>query len=389
MGKKALILASVASMIEQFNMQNIQLLLDNGYQVDVACNCKIGNTISDEKVQDLITRLSNKGVSVFHIPIPRKINDINGIRDSLIQIKKMCNENNYTLLHCHSPIGSVIARVAARKSRKNGTKVIYTAHGFHFYKGAPMQNWAIFYPIEKICSMWTDVLITINKEDYLFAKKHMKASKITYIPGVGVDTEKFILNGFDKVYKRSELGVSNDDLIVLSVGELNQNKNHEVIIKSIAKQQNSHIHYFIAGKGEKEQYLLKLANDLGVNLHLLGYRTDITELLSVADIFALPSFREGLSVALMEAMAAGLPCIVSEIRGNVDLIDKNGGFLCKPNDVNAFAVGIRLLTNHKKRDIMGRHNLQIIKSFDVHRIMTMVAKIYGIKIKQNSNQQKI
>jgi glycosyltransferase involved in cell wall biosynthesis len=308
---KALMLASVASMIDQFNMQNIRLLLDNGYQVDVACNCKIGNTISDERVQYLIKHLSEMNVKVTHVPIPREINDIKAIKDSYVQIKKMCDENKYDLLHCHSPIGSVVARLAARKVRKRGTKVIYTAHGFHFYKGSPKKNWIIFYPIEKICSHWTDVLVTINKEDYVFAKKHMSAKDIEYIPGIGVDTEKFKPKEFDRDAKRTSLGISNNELMILSVGELNQNKNQKVIIKAISKLQNKQIHYFIVGKGSKEKCLMNLAKELNVNLHLLGYRTDVVEILWSADIFALPSYREGLSVAMMEAMAAGLPCVAS------------------------------------------------------------------------------
>jgi glycosyltransferase involved in cell wall biosynthesis/nucleoside-diphosphate-sugar epimerase len=371
---KALILASVASMIDQFNMQNIQLLLDNGYQVEVACNCKVGNTISNERIQNLINRLAEKNVSVIHVPIPRKITDIKGIKNSLAQVKRMCNENQYDLLHCHSPIGSVVARLAAIKARKHGTKVIYTAHGFHFYKGAPKQNWLIFYPIEWLCSVWTDVLITINKEDYVFAKKHMKAGRVEYIPGVGVDTKKFRLNNFDKVKKKTELGLCSDDVMILSVGELNRNKNHEVIVKAIAKLDKSHIHYFIAGQGDRAQYLTELANKLGVNLHLLGYRTDIVELLNAADIFAFPSFREGLSVALMEAMAAGLPCVVSEIRGNVDLIDRDGGFLCRADDVDGFSDGIKNLIENK--GIEGKHNRKIMEKFDAKRVMESINKIY-------------
>lgn len=382
MKPKALILASVASMIDQFNMQNIQLLLDNGYDVDVACNCKVGNTISDERVQDLIQGLDAKGVPVIHVPIPRKITDIKGIEASLVQVKKLCDSNAYKLLHCHSPIGSVVARLAAAHARKKmGTKVIYTAHGFHFYKGAPKQNWVIFYPIERICSNLTDVLITINKEDYAFAQKHMNAGRIAYIPGVGVDTQKFYIEGFDAPAKKVELGIASDDILVLSVGELNQNKNQEAVIRAIAKLKNTKIHYYIAGKGDKEQYLTELAKKLDVNLHLLGYRTDVIELLNAADIFAFPSFREGLSVALMEAMAAGLPCVASEIRGNVDLVDENGGFLCKPDDVDAFSNGLRELLKAEKRHDMGEHNRTVMQRFDVHRIMEMVSRVYEVDAK--------
>lgn len=375
---KALILASVASMIDQFNMQNIQLLLDNGYDVDVVCNCKIGNTISDERVQDLISCLTNKGVSVIHVPIPRKITNIKYIVDSYLFVRKLCDVNRYRILHCHSPIGSVIARLAAKKSRRMyGTKVIYTAHGFHFYKGAPKKNWMIYYPIERVCSRLTDVLITINREDYEFAKIHMKACEVKYIPGVGIDTVKFQIKGFDKAAKRKELGISENDIMILSIGELNQNKNQEVIVKAISRFSKERVHYFIAGRGDKEQYLIELATSLGVNLHLLGYRTDVVELLNAADIFAHPSFREGLSVALMEAMAAGLPCMVSKIRGNVDLIEEGkGGYLYDPTDIEEIYTALKKLSDSNKRRSMAEYNRLVMQEFDIHGVSEKMKKLY-------------
>lgn len=374
---KALIVASVASMIDQFNMQNIELLLENGYDVDVACNCKEGNTISDERISELIDKLKKNNVTTYHVPIPRKVTDIKDIIYSIKFIKKLYTENGYTLMHCHSPIGSVVARVAAISERKKGMKVIYTAHGFHFYKGAPKKNWLIFYPIERICSSFTDVLITINKEDYAFAKKHMKANQVEYVPGVGIDTKKFIIPNFNVAEKKAELGLKDTDIMILSVGELNQNKNHEVVVRAISKLKNPNIHYFIAGKGDKEQYLDELAKELDVNLRLLGYRTDIIELLNTADIFAFPSFREGLSVALMEAMAAGLPCVVSRIRGNVDLIEDGiNGYLCDPNDEVSFCESLKALVEGEKYKNFDKYNCQTIMNFDVHKIMKMMMKIY-------------
>lgn len=369
---KALILASVASMIDQFNMQNIQLLLDNGYSVEVACNCKFGNTVSDERIQEMIKRLEHKHVTVTHVPIPRKITNVNEIWVSLKQVKKLCDMNNYKIIHCHSPIGSVVARLAAKESRKHGTKVIYTAHGFHFYKGAPKKNWMIFYPIEKYCSNFTDVLITINKEDFEFAKKHMNAKCIEYVPGIGIDTKKFKLNNFDKSTKRLELGIKENDLMILSVGELNDNKNHEVIVRAIEKLNRDNVHYFIAGKGDKKQYLERLAKDLGVNLHLLDYRSDIIELLNVADLYAFPSKREGLSVALMEAMSAGLPCVVSKIRGNIDLIEESrGGYVVDPNNIEEFTDRLNQCTRG-----MGEFNQKKIKNFDKKYVIDKIKKIY-------------
>lgn len=374
---RAMILASVASMIEQFNMNNIQLLLDEGYDVDVVCNCGEGNNISQERVKQLIKTLSEKNVTVYDVPIPRKISDIKGILKSVSTVKKMANAKSYSLMHCHSPIGSVVARKAFKKARKRGTKVVYTAHGFHFYKGAPKLNWLIFYPIEKWFSRHTDVLITINKEDYEFANKRMKSKKVVYIPGIGVDTEKFVINEFHKDKIKKELNIPENDIMILSIGELNKNKNHEVVLKAIAKLNNSKFHYVIAGKGDLDQYLSELSLELGVDLHLLGYRTDIVELLNTADVFAFPSFREGLSVALMEAMAAGLSCVASDIRGNTDLIDSEGGFLCNPSDIDSFAQCIDdLCKNDSIREKMGMHNQKAIKNFDKTKITSMLSDVY-------------
>lgn len=376
--KKALILASVASMIDQFNMQNVRLLLEEGYAVDVIANFKQGNTISQKRIEELENELAQMGVTVLDVPIPRKISDIKGIISSYEIVKKRCDDMHYALVHCHSPIGGVIARLAAKKSRKMGTRVIYTAHGFHFYKGAPKKNWLIFYPIELVCSKWTDVLITINKEDYTLAKKKMKARSVEYVPGVGIDVEKFLLKDFDKRSKKNELGIAGDDIVLLSVGELNQNKNHEAIVKALGQMGDSRIHYIIAGQGEKKQFLIDLANELGVNLHLLGYRTDIHELYNMADIFVFPSFREGLSVSLMEAMASGLPCIVSKIRGNVDLIEEGkGGYLVDLNNSNGFTnLLLNLISDGNEQDIMGKYNREIVKRFDVRIITNRMVEIY-------------
>jgi glycosyltransferase involved in cell wall biosynthesis len=376
---RALILASVASMIDQFNMENIKLLLRLGFEVDVAANFVDGGTITAERVLDLKRRLSDLGVTVYHVPVPRKISDVKGILSAYRQVKKLCEEKKYRIVHCHSPIGGVVCRLAAKGSRKYGTKVIYTAHGFHFYRGAPKINWMLFYPMEKLCSYFTDLLITINQEDYQLAQKKMKAKQVAYIPGIGVDTKKIALSGADAQKKREELGVQDSDVMLLSVGELNQNKNHQVVIQALAKLNADNIQYFIAGKGEEESELRGLAENSGVNLHLLGYRTDIDELLCAADLFVFPSFREGLSVSLMEAMAAGLPCVASEIRGNTDLIeDSINGYVCSPDNAEQFADRIADLVGDKEtRALMGKHNKEKILNFDICKVTESMEKFYS------------
>ena len=375
--KKALQVASVASMIDQFTMPNINILQELGYEVDVAANFEFGSKSSKERVKEFRQELKVLNVNVFNLLFNRKIFDKCNIQ-VYKQLKQIIEKNNYEVIHCHSPIGGVITRLAARKARKKGTKVIYTAHGFHFYKGSSLVNWLIYYPVEWICSWFTDVLITINEEDYSLAQKRMKAKEICYVPGVGVDTEKFANIQVDREVKRKELGIPEEAIMLLSVGELNKNKNHQVILKAMTMIENEDIHYCIAGKGNEEKALLQVAKDNKIEsrIHLLGFRTDVEELYKSADIFCFPSHREGLSVALMEAMSAGLPCIVSKIRGNTDLIvDDKGGWLCEPSNIGMFAKNISKI-NRDKINEMGTYNQMRMQKFSNKTVIEKIKKVY-------------
>lgn len=381
--KKALMMAHVASMIDLFNMDNIHILQDMGYKVDVACNFESGSVTSQDRVNEFKQELISQGINVYHIPVPRSITAISNIIESYRILKRLINNNHYEIVHCQSPIGGVIARLACKKARKHGTKVIYVAHGFHFYKGASVKNWILYYPIEKYCARYTDCLITMNKEDYNIAiKKMKKANLIKYIPGVGINLQEISNINVDKDSKRKELGIPVDSTVIVSVGELNKNKNHEVIIRALSKINNLDIHYIICGKGPLKDYLIKLSKELHLdgNIHILGYRKDVIEILKASDIFAFPSIREGLSVSLMEAMAAGLPVVCSEIRGNADLIRKGeNGYLFKPHNINEISITISKVINNRKN--FGDINIQIAKKHDVDVANNIMKNIYLNTIK--------
>ena len=375
--KKMLMLASVASMIDQFNMSNIDILRRHGYEVHVAANFEHGNTSTEQRVKEFKKELEELDIKYFHIDFSRNITDIKMNIKSYKQIRNLMLINKYDFVHCHSPIGGVCGRLAAHSTK---TMVIYTAHGFHFFKGAPIKNWLLYYPIERWLARYTDVLITINKEDYARAKKSFKAGRVEYIPGVGLDTKKFGMKTVDKIVKRNELGIPENAKVLLSVGELSKRKNHEVVIKAIAKLNNPQIKYLVCGQGLLDSYLKELAKNYGVSkqVEFLGYRSDILEICAASDVFVFPSLQEGLPVALMEAMASGLPSVVSNIRGNIDLIKEGkGGYLCKPRNINGFAKAISLLTQDaEKRRSMGNYNLETIKQFDVEKVKSELLKIY-------------
>lgn len=370
MEKKALQLASVASMIDQFNMPNIQILQSLGYMVDVVADFTNPGTITVERAKELKKRLDDMGVRVFDVAIPRSLNPA-AISRAYKKVKNLVSVEHYDLIHCHSPIGGVICRLAAKGERKKGTSVIYTAHGFHFYNGAPLKNWIVFFPIEKWLSKYTDVLITINQEDYKRAKKSLHAKKTVYVPGIGVDTEKFAprLSGRKKI--REELGLNNDDIMLLSVGELNENKNHSSVIKAIAGLSYT---YVIVGKGEKKEELETLAKECGVDLRLTGFRSDVSDFYDAADVYVLPSIREGLNVSLMEAMASGLSVACGRIRGNTDLINTEECLFAPTDEIE---IKRAIESSVKNRKEFGQKNLSIIRSFDLSIVEKMTSEIYG------------
>ncbi|MEY8375976.1 glycosyltransferase family 4 protein [Lachnospiraceae bacterium 56-18] len=377
MEKRALQLASVASMIDLFNTDNINILRLHGYTVDVATNFKKGSITSQDRVDEYRNELKDQGIGTYQIPIPRSIKKINNIIKSYKLVKKLVEEKEYQIVHCHSPIGGVICRLACKKSRKVfGTKVIYTAHGFHFFAGASKLAWVLYYPVEKWCSKYTDILITINQEDFYNAKK-MKAARVEYVPGIGVHTEEIRNTVADRQAIRSELGFSDEDFVFMSTGQISVRKNHELVIRALSKIKDEKIKYLIVGFGEEER-LKKLVDELNLKKRVVfaGYRKDVKDVLHAVEAFAFPSRQEGLPVALMEAMAVGLPVVATRIRGNMDLIENGkGGWLVDCDDVDGFAEGMKKVYLSDCQQ-MGIENIATMQRFDTKNVCKKMEDIY-------------
>ncbi|MCM1498714.1 MAG: glycosyltransferase family 4 protein [Clostridium sp.] len=364
--KNALIVCTVGCFLG-FELNDISILQDMGYTVHVATNFN--------GYDEMHAKIKEMNVVIYQTDFARSPfskQTINAYR----QLKKIMREKYFDLIHCHTPVGGVLTRLSANKYRKKGTKVIYTAHGFHFYNGAPLKNWIIFYPIERWLSRYTDILITINTEDYERAGKKFHMKHLKYIPGVGVDTNKFVFENSSNNL-RKELNIPSNAVWLLSVGELNANKNHELIIRTVKDIKN--VYYTIAGKGTLEEHLRNVIQSLQLEdrVKLLGFCNDIAAYYSECDIYVHPSFREGLSVALMEAMASGLPCVVSDIRGNRDLIDENGGCLINPFSRDDVNVKLKLLIKDLKagKDFAGYNRMKIQK-FEVSNVGKIMYSIY-------------
>lgn len=373
--KKALFVATVVKThIMEFHIPYLKMFKENSWETAVAARNDYENPA------DCVIPYCD---TYYEIPFERNPLKLGNIK-AYKRLKKVIDEGGYDIIHCHTPTGAMLTRLAANQGRKSGsgTKVFYTAHGFHFYKGAPAINWLLYYPVEKLLSGYTDVLITINKEDYTRAK-NFKANKVCYVPGVGIDLKKFTVGYIDKAQKRKEIGVQLDDFVLLSVGELIPRKNYEVVIRamSILKKNGklNHIEYVICGRGGYEANLKKLAEKLNVadSIHFLGYRNDISKICNCADLFVFMSHQEGLPVALMEAMACGLPAICSNIRGNTDLIEDGVTGLISNDDPKDLAKAIDGIREDKNlRDRLAATALQKIKHFDLSSVEEEMKHIY-------------
>lgn len=366
---KILYVTTISNTVNAFLIPHIKMLIDEGHQVDVAFNIE----------QEVKPEIFEMGCKVYELPLQRSPLRTDNFR-AYKMLKNIIISGGYDLVHTHTPVASAIVRMACRNL--SSVRVFYTAHGFHFFKGASLINWLVYYPVEKLLARYTDTLITINQEDYERAKSKFKARRVEYIPGVGIDLVKFNTVEVDRALKRSQLGLPEDAFIVLSVGELNKNKNHEVVIRAIAKINNPDIHYVICGQGKLDGYLRKLSKEMGIEnqVHILGFRKDIPELCKISDVFAFPSYREGLSVALMEAMANGLPVVCSKIRGNSDLIeDKIGGYLVPPNDLAEVTRAIQhLVNNYEKAVAMGTCNQKNIIDYRLDKVLEKINKILSL-----------
>lgn len=371
--KKILFVASVVKIhINVFHIPTFKLLKEMGYEVHVAAKNDYVPK-SDMKIE-----YCDK---YFDIPFersPLKKNNIVAYKE----LEKIILEGNYDIVHCHTPIGGALTRIVKMKNPDIKSKIIYTAHGFHFYKGAPLKNWLFFYSVENILSRYTDKLITINEEDYNYSKK-MHAKENIYIPGVGIDLDKFKeCSSTEMERKKQELDIPVNNLVLLSIGELSERKNHRVVIEALRKLKEINVTYIICGQGAllNELKMLAAKYNLENNVKFLGFRRDINEICNIADIFIFPSLQEGLPVSIMEAMACGLPVIGSKIRGNTDLIDQGkGGFLGENNPDFYYESIMKYINNPNLFNEHRKYNLEKIKNYSIIEVEEQLKEVYTDK----------
>ena len=377
--KKVLIVASVVSFIEWFNKENVDFLHNTlGCEVHIACNFDYMNDTDVERTRKYTERIKNDGIYIHNIRFARSPFSPKNIK-AYRELKRIIASERFDLIHCHTPAVSFMTRVAARKARRQGTVVMYTCHGFHFHNSSSKKNWLLYYPVEKFLSRFCDYIVTINKEDFNRAKTfHCK--NVRYIPSVGVDINRIKALKINKAEKRKEIGVPDEKILVISAGELIERKNHEVIIRALGKLQDPDIYYAIAGKGPLLDRLKQVASEVGISdrVLFLGFRTDVFELYHAADISAFPSKIEGLGLAGVEAMAAGIPLVSSNVHGILDyVIDGKTGYAVPPNDIDGFATALEKLAHDPSlRESMRQNCLDAVEPFELSNALNVMWDIY-------------
>ena len=372
--KKALIVTALARFTKSFLSNDIITLQKMGYEVHCAAN------IHHAGAECMPAYFKQMHVIFHQIDFssskPLSAETLKSYKEMAVLFKA----EHFDLIHCHTPIAGAIARFAGRKQRRQGSIVIYTTHGFYFHKHSSKKTWAVFYTIEDVMSRYCDAIITINREDFANAKK-MHCKKVFYIPGVGVDTKRFRNVVVERSAYRESLKINEDQLLILAVGELSHRKNHQIVIKALAKAAIPNAVFMICGNAmtstNTKKQLAQMARENGVDLRLMGLREDIPEICKCADIGVMPSTREGLGLSGIEMLAAGLPVVASDVHGIVDYItDGIDGYLCDPFDENAFARAIKKLSNPDVRRTMIENCEKAAEPFDVEHSKKAMQNIY-------------
>ncbi|WP_430786438.1 glycosyltransferase family 4 protein [Virgibacillus flavescens] len=368
MTKKILFCATVDYHFKAFHLPYMKWFKEQGWEVHVAAAGEMELLYTDQK---------------YTIPIERSPYNQSNFK-AYKALKKIIERNKYTIIHCHTPIGGIVARMAARKARISGTKVIYTAHGFHFCDGAPALNWLLYYPIEKWMSHYTDCLITINEEDYKLALTHLNTRHIEHVHGVGIDTNRFIpVSPKQKLELKKSFGYKADDFLLFYAAEFNENKNQKFLIESLAVIKNSvpNVKLLFAGEGVLLERSRKLAEELGVSpmVNFLGFRSDIEQLVPMSDIAVASSFREGLPVNIMEAMSCGLPVVALDNRGHRELVHPNeNGYLIAQNNIQLFSEKVVELSKDKEMmKTFGENGRNyILATYSTNKVLAEKSSIY-------------
>lgn len=367
-------LAPMGSVHRRFNKANIEALKGLGYQIELVANFENGAG-PEVHNQEYVAECTKNGIGTHSIPFAR--HSLAGSLKCLPQVKQLLKEGQYDIVHAHTETGGLILRLA--RGVKGKSRFFYTPHGMSFWKGSSLKSQMIYRPLERWICSGMDKNLGMNQEEVDVLRKWNNKTA-AFVHGIGLNLERFQNAGRSKEEVRTEFGLKENDKFIVSVGELDDNKNHITVIKALAMLEHKNFKYVVCGVGPNKEMLQQYAQDrgLGEKVILAGYRSDIPDILNAADIFVFPSFHEGLPVSALEAMACSLPLVCSKIRGNVDIV-KNGenGFLFEPDDFVVLSLSLeKLIDNHALSKQFGENNKIIVQQYSLDAVLDELKALY-------------
>lgn len=381
--KQALIISTVSGFLLKFESDNVKLLQSMGYHVHYAAN------MNEQFYRFSEEQLMQSGVTYHHIGVARSPYLFTWNIRALRELLEIIRYYRISLIHCHEPMGGVLGRVAAAMLPRQKIRVVYTAHGFHFYHGAPLVNNTVYYAVERLLARFTDSIVVINKEDYASAARFRlkPGGRVWMIPGVGLDLEAFAVpKPSERDENRRSHNIRTEHFLLLSVGELNDNKNHQVILSALKLLRNRRqlpedLRYGICGDGFLSEKLERMVEDYGLDdvVYLFGYCMDIRNYLCMADAVAFPSMREGLGMAALEALAMGIPVLAADNRGTREYMHPGeNGFVCGCKDVERFAEGLLRLyeMSNEERNTMREACRNTAVAFSKEKTRSVMREVY-------------
>lgn len=381
--KDILILTTTRDFLGKFEKNDVKILKEMGYSIHYACNMK------DDLYDFAEEEIKCWGVTVHHVDIERSPYMLRNNRKAFSQLIRIIEEYRIGIIHCHTPVGGLLGRLLGKHFRKDGIKIIYTAHGFHFYRGAPWINNSVYYWVERMLAHYTDLLVVINEEDFKKAGKFRlrKGGALFRLPGVGLDRERFCgLTNQERCSCRAALGIGEEKFFIVSVGELNLNKNQEIILRALARMRDggtdiSGILYGICGNGFFSGRIREQIEQMGLldHVRMFGNCRNVPEILGCADLSVFPSRREGLGMAALESLAMGVPVVAADNRGTREYMkDGVNGYVCRWSDADGFARGIEKIRgmDQKEKDQMRARCTETAERFDIEYADKVMREVY-------------
>ncbi len=372
---RLLIVASVPETLRAFLLPYAQHFRSLGWRVDAAAR----GGASDEVVTEAFDQ-------VVDVPWSRSPLDPANLTTAAATLRAHVRQERYDLVHVHDPIAAFVTRFALRRLRRTiGVRVVYTAHGFHFFKGNAAHRNAAFYLLELIASRWTDAQIVINREDEAAAKRWPFASRdrVTYMPGIGVDMGRYdpAAVSEDEVRAvRAELGLDPTSTLVTMLAEFNPGKRHRDLVDALARADRPELVIALAGVGPLEEAVRAQCARLGVaeRVRFLGFRTDVPVLLRASAALALPSEREGLPRSIMEASCLERPVIATRIRGVTELVTPASGYVVEVGDVEGLAEALQAIVDDPDgAAAKGRAGRVAMRTFDLAPVLGAHEALYA------------